>query len=567
MWTSQVKGAKGLVASFHTSSRAQDSTTHALSHRLHDAFTTSHRSYTRLVLSCLYFRMMMPTPTSAWGQPMQPPAYNAVQPRTTLQPTPASTSMSPVTSKPKKVEWPPAVRDYVRRAFDPESAIAGVSSQEMQTKLKETISYYAERNMQDSIDWTTYPLPQELIQEERRKAALMFPTSNGFANGLSSLHLNGVNAHTNPSLSTLKKRKSQDSDELAQETQATLPPWRRTNLESRMTFEAPNEKRQKKNAASDTSSKLDQAELEKRRQRFNLEKAGNNKTPPWGASAKDEDEMPTGPVVGTNLALEKSYFRLTAPPKAETVRPLHVLEKTLAMLIKKWRAEKNYNYICNQFKSLRQDLTVQHIKNAFTVKVYETHARISLEKGDTGEYNQCQTQLKALYALNLGGNPAEFKAYRILYFVYTCNKTDMNDMLAELTPADKSHPWIKHALNVRSALALSNYHKFFRLYLEAQNLGGYLMDLFIERERLAALANMSRAYISITLRFLTDELAFDNDEACREFLKLHGAQNIVEEKFDEKTGRQYRVKIREAALQFEQLRAGAFSKVDIKGQI
>lgn len=512
--------------------------------------------------------MMMPTATSAWGQPMQPPAYNAVQPRTTLQPASVSPNLSTATGKPKKVEWPPAVRDYVRRAFDPESAIVGVSSLEMQTKLKETISYYAERNMQESIDWTTYPLPQELIQEERRKAALLSPT-NGFANGLSSLQLNGANGQANLSFSTLKKRKSQDSDDLlAQQNQATLPPWRRTNLESRMTFsEVPNEKRQKKNAASDASSKLEQAELEKRRQRFNLGKAGNTKTPPWGASAKDEDEMPSGPVVGTNMALEKSYFRLTAPPKAETVRPLHVLEKTLAMLTKKWKAEKNYNYICNQFKSLRQDLTVQHIKNAFTVKVYEIHARISLEKGDTGEYNQCQTQLKALYAQNLGGNPAEFKAYRILYFVYTCNKTDMNDMLAELTPADKTHEWIKHALDVRSALALGNYHKFFRLYLQAQNMGGYLMDMFIERERLAALANMSRAYISISLRFLTDELGFDNDDVCREFLELHGAQNIIEEKFDAKTGKQYRVKIREAAAQLEQLRAAAFSKVDIKGQI
>jgi hypothetical protein len=546
---------------------------------------------------------MMPSAASAWSRPLQQsPAYNAVQPRTTLQPAPvsvrvygyqrdaaqANTSAQDVgiaTSKPKKVEWPPAVRDYVRRAFDPESAIATVSSLEMQTKLKETISYFAERNMQDSIDWTTYPLPQELIQEERRKAALLSPT-HGFANGLSSLQLNGTNVPTNSSPSHLKKRKSQDSDDLlAQQTQATLPPWRRTNLESRMTFaEGHNEKRQKKVAAAGDASKLEQAELEKRRQRFNLGKAGNNKTSPWGASAKDEDEMSIGPVVGTNMALEKSYFRLTAPPKAETVRPLPVLEKTLAMLTKKWRAEKNYNYICNQFKSLRQDLTVQHIKNAFTVKVYEIHARISLEKGDTGEYNQCQTQLKALYAQNLGGNPAEFKAYRILYFVYTCNKTDMNDMLAELTPADKAHEWIKHALDVRSALALGNYHKFFRLYLQAQNMGGYLMDMFIERERLSALANMSRAYvpyckhlyvhlltrcsyISITLRFLTDELGFDNDEVCREFLESHGAQNIIEEKFDEKSGKQFRVKIREGAAQFEQLRAAAFSKVDIKGQI
>jgi hypothetical protein len=463
--------------------------------------------------------MSMPSTTIAWSQPsrqmMQTPAYNTVQPRTTLQPSVRShtqrkhagsanikpqSDMGAAASKPKKVEWPPAVRDYVRRAFAPENAIPDVPSAEMQAKLRETISYFAERNMQDEIEWTTYPLPQELIQEERRKAALLRSPTNGSVSGLNSLSLTNANGPTNPPLpAQMKKRKSQDSDDLmAQQSNATLPPWRRTNLESRMTFaEGHSDKRQKKALAVDGTSKLEQTELEKRRQRFNLGKAGSSKTPPWGASSKDEDEMPTGPVIGTNMSLEKSYFRLTAPPKAETVRPLHVLEKTLAMLTKKWKAEKNYNYICNQFKSLRQDLTVQHIKNAFTVKVYEIHARISLEKGDTGEYNQCQTQLKALYAQNLGGNPAEFKAYRILYFVYTCNKTDMNDMLAELTPADKNHEWIKHALGVRSALALGNYHKFFRLYLEAQNMGGYLMDMFIERERLTALANMSKGYVAV----------------------------------------------------------------------
>ncbi|KAI8931167.1 hypothetical protein NX059_011520 [Plenodomus lindquistii] len=500
------------------------------------------------------------TTTVAWSRPLQPPAYNPVTPRTTLQPAPAPSDMGNAASKGKKVEWPPAVREYVRRAFDPANAVPGISSAEMQTKLKETISYYAERNAHDEVHWPTYPLPQELLQEERRKAALASTPANGFANGFHPALLHNPNGQANPTTPTSKKRKSQDADEI--QAQTTVPPWRKTNLESRMTFsEAHNEKRHKKNALSDAASKLDQAELEKRRQRFNLGTGSRKSSPPWGS--KDEDEMPTGPVVGTNQSLEKSYFRLTAPPKAETVRPLHVLEKTLALLTKKWKAEKNYNYICNQFKSLRQDLTVQHIKNAFTVKVYEIHARISLEKGDLGEYNQCQTQLKALYAQNLGGNPAEFKAYRILYFVYTCNKADMNDMLAELTHADKSHEWIKHALDVRSSLALGNYHKFFRLYLEAQNMGGYLMDMFIERERLNALANISRGYSTVALRFLTDELGFDNDETCRDFLESHGAQNIIEQK----DGNPARVKVREAASHFDALRAAAFSKVDIKGQI
>jgi hypothetical protein len=435
----------------------------------------------------------------------------------------------------------------------------------LQAKLKETISFFAERGAQESNDWPNHPLPQQILQNERRLAALQL------TNGTHSASHADSNGYTNPlSSSPAKKRKSQDPEELAtQQAQTSIPPWRKTNLESRMTFgEAHTDKRQKKNAAAaDAFSKFDQADLDKRRQRFNLGNNGTKTTPPWGSPRRDEDDVNNAPVVGTNQSLEKSYFRLTAPPKPETVRPLHVLEKTLAMLCQKWKTDKNYNYICNQFKSLRQDLTVQHIKAAFTVKVYEIHARISLEKGDLGEYNQCQTQLKALYAQGLEGKPAEFKAYRILYIVYTCNKSDMNDMLAELTLADKQQPYIKHALDVRSALALGNYHKFFKLYLAAENMGSYLMDMFIERERLAALANISRGYANVTLRFLTDELGFDNDDTCREFIESHGAQNIIEQKPDEDNGVQFRVKIRDAAALFEGLRAAAFRKVDIKGQI
>lgn len=207
----------------------------------------------------------------------------------------------------------------------------------------------------------------------------------------------------------------------------------------------------------------------------------------------DADDNRNGPVIGTCQKLEKNYFRLTSAPKPETVRPLPVLENALELLKTRWRKENNYGYVCDQFKSLRQDLTVQHIKNEFTVTVYEIHARIALEKGDLGEYNQCQTQLRALYALNLGGHPAEFLAYRILYLIHTCNRTDMNEVLANLTAADKQQGPVKHALEVRSSLALGNYHKFFRLYLDTPNMGGYLMDMFVTRERLAALVTICKA--------------------------------------------------------------------------
>ncbi|KAI5288849.1 hypothetical protein KEM52_001001, partial [Ascosphaera acerosa] len=191
--------------------------------------------------------------------------------------------------------------------------------------------------------------------------------------------------------------------------------------------------------------------------------------------------------------LEKNYFRLTSAPNPDTVRPLPVLEKTLELLKKKWRTENNYTYVCDQFKSLRQDLTVQHIRTEFTTTVYEIHARIALEKGDLGEYNQCQTQLRALYRRGLGGHPMEFLAYRFLYHIYTRNWTAINDALAELSDTAKAHPAVAHALAVRAALARGNYHRFFILYLDTPNMGAYLMDMFVDRERLTALACMCRA--------------------------------------------------------------------------
>lgn len=132
-------------------------------------------------------------------------------------------------------------------------------------------------------------------------------------------------------------------------------------------------------------------------------------------------------VVGLSTKLEKPYLRLTSAPDPKTVRTLPTLMQTLEVLKKKWRTESNYNYICDQFKSMRQDLTVQRIKNDFTVKVYEIHARIALEKGDLGEYNQCQSQLRSLYAHGLPGCVMEFLAYRILYLLHTKNQRGEHD--------------------------------------------------------------------------------------------------------------------------------------------
>ncbi|KAL3905668.1 MAG: hypothetical protein SGILL_009587, partial [Bacillariaceae sp.] len=226
----------------------------------------------------------------------------------------------------------------------------------------------------------------------------------------------------------------------------------------------------------------------------------------------------------------------------------------------------DYLWFCSQLKAVRQDCTVQRIQGKFAVDVYECHARIALQEGDLNEghafheiahsSNQCQTQLKELYktvpstaddskktdgatddntttqptadddghtaatpsSSSSWENEDEFIAYRLLYYVYLSTNdkysggsSDMFQIMLSLASSEKKkqqqNPAIAHALQVREAVACSDYYRFFR-YLHSttttspsrrpnnnnNNLGVFLTDLLVPVMRMRGLRRIAKAY-------------------------------------------------------------------------
>ncbi|VDM73195.1 unnamed protein product, partial [Strongylus vulgaris] len=170
-------------------------------------------------------------------------------------------------------------------------------------------------------------------------------------------------------------------------------------------------------------------------------------------------------VKGTCQSIEKSFFRLTAAPDPSQVRPPEILEKSLENVKNKYREGLSYQYLSDQLRSIRQDLTVQRVRNSFTVQVYEINARIALENKDSQEFNKCQSQLKLLYSeVSDCPNEPEFVAYRLLYYIAMANTLDISSLLKGLPDSMRSDECVSFALRVRRAVSMGNYPTLFRLF-------------------------------------------------------------------------------------------------------
>ncbi|KAK4517776.1 Lipoyl synthase, mitochondrial (Lipoate synthase) (LS) (Lip-syn) (Lipoic acid synthase) [Mucor velutinosus] len=407
--------------------------------------------------------------------------------------------------------WPTSLKEYVANAFS--NCLPNMKTT-LETQLKAIIKQAKNTNMMDVIDWNSRDLPSACI------------TTNN-PNGVDLFHKQ-AKIGTKKTASTIGNIELTPAEERKRQLRA-------------MRFQ---------NDVPATPATVEPAR--KKKKAF---------TPiVWGNEAEaDMNDV----IVGTSTELEKPYFRLTSAADPATVRPLNILKKAFKMLRQKWREDGNYSYICEQLKSMRQDLTVQRIRTEFTVRVYETHARIALEKGDIGEYNQCQTQLKYLYEQNIPGCEDEFLAYRILYMLFSQNQSDINAMLEEMCDVGlQNHAeCVRHALMVRSALAKGNYHKFFRLYETAPNMGGYLLDQFVGRKRIDALIVICKVYkMGISLAYVAKELSFDSVKKLAKFLREHGIKQLASKSKDAMLDTR-------TALPVLMAQSKNYNKVDIKGQI
>eukprot|EP01112_Ceratiomyxa_fruticulosa_P010050 TRINITY_DN2639_c0_g1_i5.p1 TRINITY_DN2639_c0_g1~~TRINITY_DN2639_c0_g1_i5.p1 ORF type:complete len:606 (-),score=129.55 TRINITY_DN2639_c0_g1_i5:56-1873(-) len=285
-----------------------------------------------------------------------------------------------------------------------------------------------------------------------------------------------------------------------------------------------------------------EAEQEKKKWRMKRfpEREINSPTPALsqattGMSELDWDSLT---IVGLSTALEKKYLRLTSAPDPSTVRPEPVLRDAIKHLKDVWRKNRDYAWVCDQLKAVRQDLTVQRIKGQFAVDVYELHARLALEARDLGEFNQCQSQLKELYkegdkenelvSEKMRAHSAEFCAYRILYFIHTNNQGDITREMKDMSVYLKNQPAVQHALKVREAVAMKNYHRFFILNKAPPNMSGDFMEIMSDKIRKRALKAMCRVLKpSIPIPFLMTEFGFEDFKKCKEFFDSLGINNIT----------------------------------------
>eukprot|EP01132_Coremiostelium_polycephalum_P000639 gene639-792_t len=242
------------------------------------------------------------------------------------------------------------------------------------------------------------------------------------------------------------------------------------------------------------------------------------------ASKQSDNPQDEPPIIGTCMDYEKKYLRLTTKPNPALIRPESVLKAWYPMLIRKYINTKNYDYTIDQLKSIRQDLVVQHIRNSFTLEVYEGSAKVTLENNDFTEFGQCLSQIKELYFEGVtNNNRVEFLSYDLL-FTLLFNEKEL--------PLMEENENIKNTLNIIKSVITNNYHEFSKYYVKCFNQEKILLDKILSnRLREYTLSAMMKSFRpSLHLSHLERELIFSSQESLLTYLESNPSYIVDREK-------------------------------------
>lgn len=483
--------------------------------------------------------------------------------------------------------WPPSLHDFVNKCFA-EASKKQFSSKEnnlFRDQMKSLINTAIKEDKILKNDWSKQAIP---FLNDQKKTKLVLHCD------LSKIDSKDQEEKVQPKKRNIFGELESDSDDSNEPD--VIKPKRPVSISESIG----KLKKQKVNTPTVKStvkkgeSISDKKKLQERSKRFERELS----TPTYVALS--DDSVSTEPIVGENQSLEKKYLRLTSQPKPETVRPLHILKKTLQMLFDKYFEGASYNYLCDQCKSLRQDLTVQNIKNDFTIMAYEFHSKIAILNGDWGEFNQCQSQLKLLYDREdlKKPNKLEFMSYRVLYYIFTDNGNEIHEMEAKLMETDRSYAeseFLSNSLQIFNAIFTSDFYLLSTIVNEIISKSSeqenaildqgldkrrllitdkkalllkhgplffftkFLLSI-MERENIRTLASLCTGFKQLPIDFLKKIMCFDSDENLFSFLSTNGLNDFVNEQKSFFNTSQARLKV-------EQLKNSAFRKIDIKGQV
>jgi SAC3 family protein LENG8/THP3 len=183
---------------------------------------------------------------------------------------------------------------------------------------------------------------------------------DGTADGDSGYYgASSLSIYTNPSSLAKNGKKSVLSGVDSLDT----PEERRMREKRANRFQADEQQQQQQTVTFSTTLNGKKNNKKKNANTNKLQALMNSASDSGGAGDFDMESLK---IVGTCQKLEKDYLRLTSAPSPSVVRPEPVLRKAIQLVKKKWAAEEvDYAYMCSQLKSLRQDLTVQHIRNGW----------------------------------------------------------------------------------------------------------------------------------------------------------------------------------------------------------